>query len=106
MYLTQKIQYAKSKSDFVAKLDGTFKIPSVAGAANVEQTELQQSIFSAPPPNAAATSGTGLPAKPAANADHEMQDAGTPEDRGQKRTRDDEDESDGDVAMEEDSDDD
>ncbi|SPJ79681.1 related to small nuclear ribonucleoprotein U2B [Fusarium torulosum] len=100
-----KIQYAKSKSDFVAKLDGTFKIPTVAGAANVEQTELQQSIFNAPPPGAAPTPGSGLPAKPAANADHDMEDADTPGGRGQKRTRDDED-SDSDVAMEEDSDDD
>ncbi|KAJ4271969.1 hypothetical protein NW762_000678 [Fusarium torreyae] len=101
-----KIQYAKSKSNFVAKLDGTFKIPTVAGAANVEQTELQQSIFNAPPPGSAPAPGSGLPAKPAANVDHVMDDAGTPESaRGQKRTRDDED-SDSDVAMEEDSDDD
>ncbi|KAF4464858.1 U2 small nuclear ribonucleo B [Fusarium albosuccineum] len=101
-----KIQYAKSKSNFVAKLDGTFKIPSMnAGAANVEQTELQQSIFNAPPPGSAPASGAGLPAKPATNVDHVMKDAGSPG-RGQKRTRDDEDESDSDVAMEEDSDDD
>ncbi|KAF4962685.1 hypothetical protein FSARC_9246 [Fusarium sarcochroum] len=99
-----KIQYAKSKSNFVAKLDGTFKIPTVAGAANVEQTELQQSIFNAPPPGSAPAPG-GLPAKPTANVDHVMDDAGTPESRGHKRTRDDED-SDSDVAMEEDSDDD
>lgn len=96
----QKIQYAKSKSDFVAKLDGTFKIPNMnAGATNVEQTELQQSIFNAPLPGSA-------PAKPSTAADQVMKDAGSPESRGQKRTRDeDEDESDQDVAMEEDSDD-
>ncbi|KAG9253248.1 uncharacterized protein F5Z01DRAFT_159468 [Emericellopsis atlantica] len=101
-----KIQYAKSKSDFVSKLDGTFKIPNMSGAADVEQTELQQSIFNAPPPGAAApaTTGSGLPAKPAAApADQQMKDAET-DARGQKRTRDDED-SDSDVAMEEDSDD-
>lgn len=34
-----------------------------------------------------------------------MQDAGTPDSRGQKRTRDSDDESEEDVAMEEDSDD-
>ncbi|KAF5021835.1 hypothetical protein F66182_6128 [Fusarium sp. NRRL 66182] len=101
-----KIQYAKSKSNFIAKLDGTFKIPSVAGAATVEQTELQQSIFNAPPPGTAPAPGGGLPAKPTANVDHVMNDADTPDSRGQKRTRDDEDESDSDVAMEEDSDDD
>lgn len=99
------MQYAKSKSHFVAKLDGTFKMPgSDAGAANVTQTELQQSIFNAPPP------GTAPAAKPPSAADHAMRDTGSPESRGQKRTRDeeedeDEDEDSGeDVAMEEDSD--
>lgn len=98
----QKIQYAKSKSHFVAKLDGTFKIPSNAsGAAVVEQTQLQQSIFNAP------VAGSAPAAKAPAGADHVMNDAGTPESRGQKRTREDEDEEDSeeDVAMEEDSDD-
>jgi U2 small nuclear ribonucleoprotein B'' len=66
----------------------------------VEQTELQQSIFNAPLPGAAAV-------KPPTAADHAMKDAGSPESRGQKRNRDDEDEdeSEEDVAMEEDSDD-
>jgi hypothetical protein len=98
------VQYAKSKSHFVAKLDGTFKIPgSDAGAANVTQTELQQSIFNAPPPGTAPP-----PSKPPTAADHAMRDTASPESRGQKRTRDeeeDEDEDSGeDVAMEEDSD--
>lgn len=70
-----------------------------AGATSVEQTELQQSIFNAPLPGSAV-------AKPSAAVDHVMQDAGTPDSRGQKRTRDDEgDDSEEDVAMEEDSDD-
>ncbi|KAH0595899.1 hypothetical protein MHUMG1_06449 [Metarhizium humberi] len=97
-----KIQYAKSKSHFVSKLDGTFKMPSAPGAAVVEQTQLQQSIFNAPPP------GSVAPAKPPAAVDHVMNDAGTPESRGQKRGREDENEgedSESDVAMEEDSDD-
>ncbi|KND89440.1 U2 small nuclear ribonucleoprotein B'' [Tolypocladium ophioglossoides CBS 100239] len=99
-----KIEYAKSKSHFVSKLDGTFKIPSASGAAAVEQTELQRSIFDAPPPGS--VPATSISAKPANAADHIMNDAGTPESRGQKRTRDDEDdESEEDVAMEEDSDD-
>lgn len=79
-----------------------------AGAANVEVTQLQQSIFNAPAP------GTGgQPTKPAADAtaggDTAMNDANSPEGRGQKRPRDeevDEEEEDSDVAMEEDSDDD
>lgn len=76
-------------------------MPSASGAAVVEQTQLQQSIFNAPPP------GSVAPAKPPA-ADHVMNDAGTPESRGQKRGREDENEgedSESDVAMEEDSDD-
>lgn len=106
--MQQKIQYAKSKSNFVAKLDGTFKIPNVGvGAATVEQTELQQSIFNAPPPAAGATTGPGLVSKPNTAADRVMDEAASPESRGQKRARSDEgeDESEEDVAMEEDSDD-
>ncbi|KAK4085338.1 uncharacterized protein Triagg1_328 [Trichoderma aggressivum f. europaeum] len=95
-----KIQYAKSKSHFVAKLDGTFKIPmTTSGAATVEQTELQQSIFNAPLPGTA-------PEKPAVPAASQAAKDAEDENRGQKRTRDDEEEeSEEDVAMEEDSDD-
>ncbi|KAF9879026.1 RNA recognition domain-containing protein [Colletotrichum karsti] len=94
------IQYAKSKSDFVAKLDGTFKMPnSTAGASNIEVTELQQSIFNAPAPGGAP--GTA-PAKPAASGDQPMGNTQA----GQKRQRDEEEDDDSDVAMEEDSDDD
>ncbi|KAG6126420.1 hypothetical protein E4U12_006545 [Claviceps purpurea] len=101
-----KIQYAKSKSHFVAKLDGTFKMPNSSGAAIVEQTSLQQSIFNAPRPGT-----TSSKPPPAADSpdDQVMADAATPDKRGQKRTReendDDEEDSEGDVAMEEDSDD-
>ncbi|KAE9580981.1 hypothetical protein CGMCC3_g3124 [Colletotrichum fructicola] len=95
------IQYAKSKSDFVAKLDGTYKMPnSTAGASNVEVTELQQSIFNAPAPGEAAAAS-----KPAPSGDQTMSDAQAA-DRGQKRQRDEEEDDDSDVAMEEDSDDD
>ncbi|KAI8314613.1 U2 small nuclear ribonucleoprotein B'' [Colletotrichum sp. SAR11_240] len=95
------IQYAKSKSDFVAKLDGTYKMPnSTAGASNVEVTELQQSIFNAPAPGDAAAAS-----KPAPSGDQPMSDAQAA-DRGQKRQRDEEEDDDSDVAMEEDSDDD
>lgn len=84
----------------MAKLDGTFKIPTTtSGAATVEQTELQQSIFNAPLPGTA----TEKPTAPAAGqAAKNAED----ENRGQKRTRDEEEEeSEEDVAMEEDSDD-
>ncbi|GJN83802.1 U2 snRNP complex subunit msl1 [Purpureocillium lilacinum] len=101
-----RIQYAKSKSHFVAKLDGTFKIPTTAsGAAAVEQTDLQRSIFDAPP--AGAPPAANAAATPSTGADQAMKDADATENRGQKRTRDEEeDESEEDVAMEEDSDDD
>src|SRR4051812_42653181 len=96
--------YAKTKSNAIAKLDGTFKIPT--SAADVKVTDLQQQIFNAPVPGAASTAApSGLPPKPPAGGDQVMVDAGTV-DRGTKRTREDEpEESDSDVAMEEDSDD-
>ncbi|KAI0025592.1 hypothetical protein F4780DRAFT_721884 [Xylariomycetidae sp. FL0641] len=108
-----KIQYAKSKSDTIAKLDGTYKMPTPAGAGNVELTETQQSIFNAPAPGTAAATSTsapaahGLPSKPPHGSDQAMADAGNADARGQKRPRDEEeeDDSDDDVAMEEDSDD-
>ncbi|KAI5864995.1 RNA-binding domain-containing protein [Durotheca rogersii] len=113
------IQYAKSKSDTIAKLDGTYKLPGSA-AANVEMTETQQSIFNAPAPGssvtaAATTSSTttatpllpNLPVKPLQAPDRAPAGAKSPDTRGQKRPRDEEEEeeSDEDVAMEEDSDD-
>jgi hypothetical protein len=77
-------------------------MPHASGAAVVEQTQLQQSIFNAPLPGSA-------PSKPPAAVDQVMKDAGTPESRGQKRGREEEEDegedSEGDVAMEEDSDD-
>ncbi|KAI1350184.1 hypothetical protein F5Y01DRAFT_316130 [Xylaria sp. FL0043] len=108
-----KIQYAKSKSDVIAKLDGTYKLPGSA-ATNVEMTEVQQSIFNAPAPTSSAASAAptstshGLPAKPPQAANVPVANAPSPDTRGQKRARDEEDEmeeSDEDVAMEEDSDD-
>lgn len=61
----QKIAYAKGKSDTIAKLDGTFKIPDVRTTAT--SSEVQQSIFNAPP-SAATTSTTTAPATAPAQA--------------------------------------
>ncbi|KIH87840.1 hypothetical protein SPBR_05267 [Sporothrix brasiliensis 5110] len=107
-----KISYAKSKSNVVARLDGTFQLPSAA--QTVEVTDLQQSIFNAPAPGAATTS-TPAAAPAAANGSAQTGEAapaaasGAEAARGQKRTRDEEEEEeeseDSDVAMEEDSDD-
>ncbi|KAK0748217.1 hypothetical protein B0T21DRAFT_380102 [Apiosordaria backusii] len=94
-----------SKSNIIAKLDGTFKPPAASTAAQVEVTDLQQSIFNAPLPGASTTvPSRGLPPKPSA-PDHAMPDAGTAESRGTKRPREEEEqkqeeESDSDVAME------
>ncbi|KAK7741589.1 hypothetical protein SLS63_001146 [Diaporthe eres] len=106
-----KVAYAKSKSNVVAKLDGTFKIPTSANQ-QAEMTDLQQSIFNAPPPGSAAPAAppapSGLPTKPPAAAGQATASADDAENRGQKRPREEEEEEeeDSDVAMEEDSDDD
>jgi U2 small nuclear ribonucleoprotein B'' len=88
-------------------------MPSAAAGA-VTATELQQSIFNAPPSAMTATTqipGPGTLKPPQTTVDHAMEDARSPTTSvaGQKRRRDDEDEpeedSEGDVAMDEDSDD-
>ncbi|KAJ2905117.1 uncharacterized protein MKZ38_006363 [Zalerion maritima] len=113
-----KIEYAKSKSDIISKLDGSFKMPSAGagpGASGVEVTDVQRSIFNAPAPGSAPAAGSttsaaptsSLPPKPAAPLRAEADTAS--KGRGQKRPREEaeeEEDSDSDVAMEEDSDDD
>jgi U2 small nuclear ribonucleoprotein B'' len=88
-------------------------MPSAAAGA-VTSTELQQSIFNAPPSALTTTAQAPAPGSlkpPQAGLDHAMEDARSPTTSvaGQKRRRDDDDEpeedSEGDVAMDEDSDD-
>ncbi|KAK0667576.1 putative U1 small nuclear ribonucleoprotein A [Cercophora samala] len=106
-----KISYAKSKSNIIAKLDGTFKPPAASTAAQVEVTDLQQSIFNAPLPGASTNvPSRGLPPKPSAS-DHAMPDASA-ETRGTKRPREEEEkkqeeesDSDAEMELEDDSDD-
>ncbi|CZS94759.1 hypothetical protein WAI453_013431 [Rhynchosporium graminicola] len=106
------IQYAKSKSDIIAKLDGTFRMPSAA-TGEVTATDLQRSIFDAPPSTATEAPATGgtLKPPPGPSTDQTMEEARSPtaSAAGQKRRRDEESEpeedSEGDVAMDEDSDD-
>ncbi len=99
----QKIQYAKSKSDTIAKLDGTYHMPVVAAGA-VTSTELQQSIFNAPPSSA---SGPAPPPSAAASSLNPPDTAtnGIQNDaeglQGVKRRRDDESDAE-DAPMEED----
>ncbi|KAI2818072.1 hypothetical protein CBS147343_7619 [Aspergillus niger] len=89
-----KIVYAKGPSDVIARLRGTYNVPTTTSASQATgaSTELQKSIFSGPPGSAA------LPSKPSGEVNGEPQ-AG----QGVKRPR--EDESDEEEApMDEDSD--
>ena len=96
----QKIQYARGKSDTIAKLDGTYHMPVVAAGA-VTSTELQQSIFNAPP---SSTSGPP-PAAAGSLKPHGTATNGVQSDaegaQGVKRRRDDESDAE-DAPMEED----
>ncbi|KAI9664861.1 MAG: U2 snRNP complex subunit msl1 [Bathelium mastoideum] len=105
-----KIEYAKGKSNTIAKLDGTFKMPET-GAANVATSEVQQSIFDAPPsaaqkPAAAATTSiapNGIPPKPSLAPNGTKEPVDVPSPQGVKRRREEEEESEeSDVPMEED----
>ncbi|KAG9248315.1 nucleotide-binding, alpha-beta plait [Calycina marina] len=103
-----KLQYAKTKSDVIAKLDGTFRMPAAA-AGEVTRTEQQQNIFSAPPSGTTVAAPTAAGTLKPPGGDVAMEDARSPTTSvaGQKRPREDEEEdSEGDVAMEEDSDED
>lgn len=87
-----EIQYAKGTSHIIPKLRGTFE-PPTSSASAIQSTNVQKSIFDAPP--------SGITTKPAENG---TTDTGAP--HGTKRPRDEpEEEEDDDVAMEEDEDD-
>ncbi|MCJ1387844.1 U2 snRNP complex subunit msl1 [Xylographa bjoerkii] len=108
MMLLQKIQYAKGRSNVFTKLEGVYRPPTIAAPA-VGATELQQSIFNAPPSSAASavvpvtTSSAALLPKAA-----ETTTNGTKDDsdgpQGVKRRREDESDEE-DAPMEEDDDD-
>ncbi|KAK4698050.1 hypothetical protein P7C71_g132, partial [Lecanoromycetidae sp. Uapishka_2] len=95
-----KIQYAKGKSDTIAKLDGTYRMP-VAVGNEVTTTELQQSIFGAPPSSLPPAAKAAAPNE-ATNEDMEVDKEGE-ESKGVKRTREEESDEEG-APMEEDSD--
>ncbi|KAI9848755.1 MAG: U2 snRNP complex subunit msl1 [Sclerophora amabilis] len=107
-----KIDYAKTKSDTVSKLDGTFRMPAAAAGA-VTATELQQSIFNAPPSSITAgattasttTTGTGLKPPEAGAAEKDGAEDGAKSPQGMKRRRDDESDDEG-APMDEDDEDD
>ncbi|KAI9781437.1 MAG: U2 snRNP complex subunit msl1 [Geoglossum umbratile] len=93
-----KISYAKGKSDTIAKLDGTFRMPTASVPAGaVEATELQQSIFNAPPGAAAISAPpkdtSGMALKPPAVP---VMEDGARSPQGVKRRREEEDEAESD----------
>ncbi|KAL8855516.1 MAG: hypothetical protein Q9178_007836 [Gyalolechia marmorata] len=97
------IQYGKGKSDAIAKLDGTYRMPS-ATVNQVNGTELQQSIFNAPPSSAPLTAPppASLPKPPEAQPNVPNVDGDEP--HGVKRGRDEESDEEGAPMEEDDSD--
>lgn len=108
----QKLSYATTKSDTLAKLDGTFKQPesSTTGASKAESSSLQQSIFAGPPGAGTSLPPTQPPPSLSAPLANGANDAPSPA-AGVKRRRDDESDEDeapmgmDDEAMEESDDD-
>ncbi|KAI4159366.1 MAG: hypothetical protein LQ342_006622 [Letrouitia transgressa] len=96
------IQYAIGKSNSIAKLDGTYRLPNAA-TADSTSTTLQQSIFNAPPSShtaVAVSTTTNETAEPRPNG--VIEDAREP--HGVKRGRQDESEDEGAPMDEGDSD--
>ncbi|KAK5050900.1 hypothetical protein LTR84_003459 [Exophiala bonariae] len=91
------IAYGRGQSQVIPRLRGTFEPPTIATATS-GATELQKSIFNAPP--------SAIPAKPVENGVGRTEAVSETGPHGVKRTREEEEESDeNDVSMEEDEDD-
>ncbi|PSK55137.1 hypothetical protein B9Z65_2526 [Elsinoe australis] len=78
------ISYATSKSDTLAKLDGTYKQP--APPTEIQATETQRSIFAGPPGTQVSTSG-GLGPPPTLNPEQAASPASAATSQGVKRSR-------------------
>jgi hypothetical protein len=106
----KKIVYAKGSSDIIAKLRGTYNAPTAAPAVTVS-TELQKSIFNAPP--SAVSAATAVQPPSVANG-ATVGPVETQASQGTKRPREEEsdegeapmDEDESDVSMEASSDED
>ncbi|KAI4133994.1 MAG: hypothetical protein LQ347_001892 [Umbilicaria vellea] len=98
-----KIQYAKGKSDTIAKLDGTYRLPTAATGA-VISTELQQSIFNAPPSAVTAVPSSTTPSVKPSEAGANGVNTESEGPKGVKRGREDESDEEG-TPMDEDDDD-
>lgn len=98
----QNIEYGKGKSDTIAKLDGTYRMPTAA-TNQTTSTELQQSIFNAPPSSVpTGAPPPSLPKPPDSQANGTKIDGDGP--HGIKRGRDDESDDEGAPMEEDDSD--
>ncbi|KAL9608160.1 MAG: hypothetical protein Q9167_006993 [Letrouitia subvulpina] len=98
---TMNRKYRKSNS--IAKLDGTYRLPTAAAAVDSTSTNLQQSIFNAPPSShvaVAPSTTTNETAEPKLNGVIED----TRESHGVKRGREEESEDEGAPMEEGDSD--
>ncbi|KAG8623723.1 hypothetical protein KVT40_008699 [Elsinoe batatas] len=85
---SMQISYAKSKSDTLAKLDGTYKQPSAP--SEVQVTETQRSIFAGPPGTQSSEpiqASLGPPPSLSAINAASPSDAATPASQGVKRSR-------------------
>ncbi|OCL11579.1 RNA-binding domain-containing protein [Glonium stellatum] len=88
-----KLSYAKSKSDTISKLDGTFKLPTTETATGMAATELQKSVFGGALPGS-------VPAASLSTKDADMSE-GEKSAQGVKRRREEESDQE-DASMEED----
>jgi U2 small nuclear ribonucleoprotein B'' len=93
----KKIVYAKGQSQIIPKLRGTFE-PSTAATGTTETTDLQKSIFNAPP--------SSIPTKPTETNGLKPAEGSLPEPpHGVKRPRDEEEEEKEEKQVEEDTED-
>ncbi|KEF52016.1 uncharacterized protein A1O9_12006 [Exophiala aquamarina CBS 119918] len=90
------IAYARGQSQIIPKLRGTFEPPTASTTAP-GTTDLQKSIFSAPP--------GAVPAKPVENGVNQTEETAATVPHGIKRTREEEESDENEVSMEEDEDD-
>jgi len=106
----QNVSFAKSKSDTLAKLDGTYKQPAAAApsvAVENQSSTLQQSIFAGPPGTVASSSAANGPPPGLKAPITDAQDHASPASQGVKRPREEEsDDEKDDAPMDEDDDDD
>ena len=94
LIILQKIVYGRGQSHVIGKLRGTFEMPSTATEATAT-TDLQKSIFNAPPGS--------VPSKPVGSTEVKPPQSEVP--HGTKRPREDEEENEeGEAPMEEDGD--